>query len=233
MTSRFCHYQLRTKDMNAARAFYADIFGSQFWDAGVSLIALPERAAAQGAPAHWLGHIGVHQVDAIAGRIVALGGQPLGPTQRAAEGRSVAVLRDPFGAVMALSSETGAPQRAPVTWHLLSVHDEVRAFAAYAVLFGWTATERVDLGPGRGCHQMFAWEQAGTNVGSVASTARSPQIHTQWLFFFPVADLEASRARVQAAGGLALEAIDMSNGDLVAPCDDAQGAAFGLYQVRA
>jgi len=60
---------------------------------------------------------------------------------------------------------------------------------------------------------------------------RDAQIHPQWLFFFPVLDLEASLSRVQSLGGLALRPIKAPSGDLAAPCDDPQGAAFGLIQL--
>jgi predicted enzyme related to lactoylglutathione lyase len=230
--SRFCRYELRTTDVNAAQAFYADVVGAQLWGSDVSLAPLPERAAAQGAPAHWLGHIGVRDVEATAGRVVALGGQQLGPLQRGTDGSSHAVLRDPFGAVMAVSCETVALRGAPVAWHLLHTQDHERAFALYAALFGWTATEGLDLGPEMGCHQGFAWDESGQNMGSVANTARLPHIHPHWLFFFRVADIEDSLARVRARGGNVLGPMRAWSGDLVAPCVDPQGAAFALYRSR-
>src|SRR5262245_20144058 len=107
--NRFYRYELRTTDMNAARAFYTDVLGSELWGSDVCLAPLPEHAAARGVPANWLGHIGVRDVEETAGRVVALGGQPLGPMQRSADGSPYAVLRDPFGSVMALSKETAAP----------------------------------------------------------------------------------------------------------------------------
>ena len=60
--------------------------------------------------------------------------------------------------------------------------------------------------------------------------ASLPGVHTQWLFFFRTADLETSLAKVRAHGGLTLPAARTPRGDLVAACDDPQGAAFGLYQ---
>jgi predicted enzyme related to lactoylglutathione lyase len=228
--SRFCRYEFRTNDMNAARAFYTDVFGSQLWGPDVTLAPLPERAAARGAPAHWLGHIGIRDVEETAERLVALGGQQLGPTRRSTDQSSHAVLRDPFGAVMAVSAEMPTAGRAPVAWHLLHTQDHERAFASYAALFGWIATEVLDFGPETGRQQAFAWDKSGGSVGSMASTARLPDVHPHWLFFFHVVDIEDSLARARARGAKVLGPMLTPNGDLVAPCDDPQGAAFGLYQ---
>jgi hypothetical protein len=228
--SRFHRYELQTTDVDVARAFYTDVLGPQLWGSDVSLAPLSERAVARGAPAHWLGHIGIEDVEGTADRLVALGAQQLGPTQRAADGSSRAVLRDPFGAVMALSSDTVAPRRTPVAWHLLHAQDHERAFALYAALFGWTATEVQDLGPDMGRHQPFAWDESGRSVGSVADTARLPHIHPQWLFHFRVLDIEDSIARARACGGNVLGPMQTPSGDLVAPCEDPQGAAFALHQ---
>jgi predicted enzyme related to lactoylglutathione lyase len=216
--------------VNAARTFYTGVLGPQFWGSDVTLAPLPERAAAQGAPAHWLGHIGVPDVEATAGRVVAQGGQQLGPMQRAADGSRFALLRDPFGAVMAVRSETAAPQCAPVAWHLLHTEDHDRALTLYAALFGWTASEVVDLGPETGCYQGFAWDESGRSAGCASNAARLPHIHPQWLFCFSVDDLEDAVAKVRAHGGQVLESRKTSSGDLVAPCEDPQGAAFALYQ---
>jgi len=58
----FCRYQLRTTDVDSAHAFYADLFGADFWRDGIEVQSLPAAAAARGAPPHWLGHIHVEDV---------------------------------------------------------------------------------------------------------------------------------------------------------------------------
>jgi predicted enzyme related to lactoylglutathione lyase len=229
MVSRFCRYELRTTDVGAAQTFYAHIFGAEWWGSGVLLSALSKPALARGARPHWLGHVGVGDVEGTTARLLELGAEQLGPLRKGSDASTTAVLRDPFAALVAVSSDTAAPERSPVAWHILHTEDHERAFAAYASLFGWTATEALDLGE-RGRYQVFTWDSAGKSVGSVADTARLPGIHPQWLFFFPVADIEAARAKVQASGGVALDTMKTPSGNLAAPCDDPQGAAFGLYQ---
>jgi predicted enzyme related to lactoylglutathione lyase len=240
MAAKFCRYQLRTTDVPAARAFYAELFGPDFWTGEVSLSPLPERAAATGAPAHWVGHLGVgdaQAVEAIAAKMVAAGGQRLGPTQAgppgSPAGTQIAVLRDPFGALVAASNETTEPARDRVPWHLLTAQDHAMAFGLYSDLFGWTAGQTLDLGPERGRHQRFSWDDSGREAGSLSNLVRLPEIHPQWLHFFPVADLDAAAAQVRARGGIALAAVTNERGHRFAPCDDPQGAAFGLCQLRA
>ena len=228
--NRFCRYELRTTELDSARAFYAAVIDSRFWGPDVGLVPLPDRAAALGAPAHWLGHVGVGDVEAAAERILALGGQRLGPTGRDADGSHI-VLRDQFGSVLAVRPAS-TPHDDPVAWHLLAVQEHERAFAAYAALFGWTATGAVDLGPELGRHQQFSWDDTGRTVGSVADIARSPRIHPQWQFFFRVADIDGALARTREAGGTVLGRMANEAGDLMAPCEDPQGAAFALFQPR-
>jgi len=65
--------------------------------ADISVATLPEPARARGAPAHWLGHVGVADVDATADRIVALGGEQLGPRRDRAIRRTKGLPPTPNG----------------------------------------------------------------------------------------------------------------------------------------
>jgi predicted enzyme related to lactoylglutathione lyase len=230
MGSRFCRYELRTTDVGAARQFYTELFGPELWGHAITVVPLPERAAARGAPAHWLGHICVDDVDDALRRFAASGAEQLGPLERHAAGTARAIVRDPNGAVVALTSEQAPPPGDRIKWHVLHAKDEERAFATYGSLFGWAPAEFLDRGPELGRHRMFTWEGAAGEVGSVANTGLLPGVHPQWLFFFGVASIEESLATVRARGGFTLEAVRMSSGHLVAACDDPEGAAFGLYQ---
>src|SRR6185295_17780185 len=62
----FARYDLRTTDPGAAR---------------LAVWQLHEQARARGAPAHWLGNVGVTDVDATLRRWLALGAEPLGPPE--------------------------------------------------------------------------------------------------------------------------------------------------------
>ena len=165
-------------------------------------------------------------------RWVELGCERLGPTLRAEDGTPFAMLRDPGGAVVAVRASTGRPRGAPVAWHHLHTRDLDRAWTEYRELFGWEHTETLAVDDPVGGYRMFAWEVGGKTVGSMANTARWPRVHTHWLFYFSVPDIDAAMAAVRARGGQVLleSATVLPGGDRIAPCDDAQGVAFGLHQ---
>ena len=89
-----------------------------------------------------------------------------------------------------------------------------------------------DLGE-HGTHLTFAWDRSERAVGAASDLALDRRVHPQWLYFFPVPDVERARTKISELGGLALPSITTPEGDLVAACDDAQGAAFGLFERRA
>jgi predicted enzyme related to lactoylglutathione lyase len=230
----FCRYSLRTTDLEAARAFYAEALGLVLPE-GMSerslLEAWPlhERALARGAPPHWLGHLAVDDVEVTMNRLVALGGERLGPTVQAGDGTPFATLRDPFGAVIAVRARSASAAAAPVVWHQLHTREVEGAWALYHELFGWTHEQTLDVPDPVGGYRLFAWNEAGAVVGSMGNTARWPGVHTHWLFFLPVHDLDDAAARVRALGGTAMEPVTISGMRLVG-CEDPQGAAFGLAQ---
>jgi predicted enzyme related to lactoylglutathione lyase len=229
--NRFTRYQLRSTDVNGARDFYRALFGDRFWSGGVELAPLPAAAAARGVPGYWLGHIAVDDVVPPMYRFFEAGATRLGPPPPDGRDTGGVVLRDPFGAVVALSPADAAPLDERVAWHLHTSRDEERAFALYGGLLGWTALERQDLGE-RGRHVTFAWNGRGASVGSACDMARRPHVHAQWLYFFPIGDLESGLARVRELGGLSLQPTTTPAGHRVVACDDPQGAAFGLYERR-
>ena len=160
---------------------------------------------------------------------VERGATPLGPAPRGGIGER-AVLRDPNGALVGLTSTSAAVTDDRVAWHVLCARDEAAAYETYADLFGWASRGVADLGAERGRHVEFAWSAHSEAVGSISNLARRPHVHPQWLFFFPTGDLDASLVRVRDSGGLTLPTFTTGDGDLVTPCDDPQGAAFALIQ---
>ncbi|WP_375759601.1 VOC family protein [Corallococcus exercitus] len=228
MTNGFCWYELRTSRPDEARRFYSNVLGTP--SVG-EVTLLPEAAAARGAPSHWLGHIDVPDLESSVQRFLAQGAERLGPPRRSAEGVPSTVLRDPFGAVVALTSRTGHPTHPALAWHELHTSDQERAFALYSSVFGWRPTEALQLSPEVGTYQQFTWREDARSVGAACSTARLPHIHPHWLFYFAVDDLDRALAAVVEGGGLVASSPHvMPDGTRVAPCEDSQRAAFGLRQ---
>jgi predicted enzyme related to lactoylglutathione lyase len=239
-SSAFSRYDLRTLDPDGARSFYADALGLELGlapplPADPSTLAvwlLHEQARKRGAPAHWLGQIDVGDVELVAGRMVERGGERLGPTIEGRDGVAYATLRDPFGAVLAVRTSVQGSRRQPVAWHHLHTRDLDEAWRFYSELFGWTHTETLDVADPPGGFRMFAWEAGGASVGSMANTARWPGVHTHWLYYFPVLDLEGVLAKIREKGGRVQGSpAVLSSGDRLAACEDPQGAAFGLRQI--
>lgn len=229
----FLRYVLRTLDVEAARAFYRDVAGLDFSapseKSGIEAWPLHEQARARGAPPHWLGHLVATDLERALDRLVELGAERLGPTVKGQEGRAFTSLRDPVGAVVGVRESTPPPERSPVAWHHLHTKDLERAWTIYSDLFGWRQTETIEAADLEGGFRMFAWDPSGPTVGSMANTARQPGVHVHWLYYFPVADLDASLERVRANGGKAFTEAVLPNGHRIAACDDPQGAAFGLF----
>ena len=225
ITQRFCRFELRTTAVAEAGAFYEAVLGHR----GDGIVELPAAAAARGAPAHWLGFIGVGEIgaDAVAARLVARGAMRLGPQT----GETV-LLRDPGGAVLAV--RTGQERScAGVVWHHLNTEGATRAVENYADVFGWSPAEPVDLGPALGTTRPFAWSAGEASVGSIMDIAGRPGVHPHWLFHFGVTSLDAALATVRARGGSVVGPTLLPGGARVAACEDPQGAAFGLWETRA
>jgi len=220
---RFSAYELRTTDVERARAFNKALFSPSFFSAGIRIAALPAAAIARGAVPHWLGHIGVDDVSATTDRFIAQGATRLGPATDAAS-----TLRDPSGAVLAISPSTPLQDVAPVVWRVLHAQDERAAFAVYANLFGWTRPSDED-GQAMIGHEPFTWNVASAPAGIVTNSAQLAGVHAHWLFFFATDDLDRTIAAVQASGGRSLPVVT-AYGQRLAPCEDPQGAAFGLSQ---
>jgi predicted enzyme related to lactoylglutathione lyase len=227
----FRRYQLRTTDTGAARAFYASVIDVER-RTSVQIVGLPEQAAARGAPAHWLGQASVNDVSAGVLHMIGAGGEPLGPVRDDGGGGKVAVVRDPLGAVVGLCDDLAGPAPPPpgeVVWHQLNTTDRVAVWPTYADIFGWKPVATLDLGEQFGTYQTFAWTTGGPAVGGLVDSARTPGVHTHWLFFFGVDDLPAAAAAVTANGGrVVFGPLPGPGGFDIAVCEDPQGGAFAL-----
>ena len=226
MSNAFARYELRAIQPDAARAFYAGVVGAPD---GLEFSVLPERARALGAVPHWLGHVSVPDVEALAVDWVEAGAQRLGPTRRSADGFEIVALKDAFGAVIGLTSREASA--GPVAWHELTTMDQERAFLAYSARFGWQRAGSFELDPNLGLYQEFSYAE-GAPVGGMLSGVRLPGIHPHWLYYFAVSDLDASTAETVARGGRVVSApIPVPLNARFVVCEDPEGAIFALREV--
>jgi uncharacterized protein len=223
--TKFCRVELRTTDAEAARAFYASVLDHE----RAVIWPLHEQALARGARPHWLGSLGVADPDAAAARFIERGAMALGPVRPGPDGGRMAVLRDPGGAIIALSDRPADPTALSAVEHVLNTNDAARATRNYCELFGWVTTGQLDLG-GLGTFEELAFEPGGATAVIVGDVAARPGVHPHWLFLFEVSSLEHALAAVRTGGGMALAPLTLPSGLRVGVCDDPQGAAFGLME---
>jgi len=218
--SGFTSYQLRTKDTTGALAFYRRVL-----EKPISVVELPERAVANGAPPHWLGTISVGDLDTVVAAWSEREGQVLSRTD------GVCIVKDPQGAVVALSESPPITGNPGIVWHELHTTDRNHAWDTYSQLCEWHHTEALDLLPPVGQYQIFA-DDSG-DIGAMANTALNAETHTHWLYYFAVPDLELSLRAVRSLGGTILNGpMQIPGRELVAQCEDAEGATFALLEKK-
>ena len=249
---RFVWYELMTTDMEAAKAFYADVVGWGTQDASMpgmpytlftaggapvsGMMALPEDAQGMGARPSWLGYVGVNDVDAAADRIKHLGGAVHVPPKEIPNISRFSVASDPQMATLALfkwlkpgqeqPAELGTPGR--VGWHELLAADWEKALAFYGELFGW---QKADADTGAmGTYQLFS--AGGQTIGGMFTKPAMVPVPF-WLYYFNIGDIDAAAKRVKAGGGQILNGpIEVPGGNWIVQCTDPQGAMFALVGKR-
>jgi len=112
----FCWYELATTDAEAAKKFYAELFGWEYKAGDIGGTSYNEIVANGrpvggihqmgaefgGAPPHWMAYVAVDDVDASAKRVEELGGKVcVPPTDIPTVGR-FCVVNDPAGATISL-----------------------------------------------------------------------------------------------------------------------------------
>jgi uncharacterized protein len=249
---RFVWYELATTDMEAAKAFYAEVMGWTAQDAPVAgsaytlfvnrgapvsgLLGLPEEARRSGLRPSWLGYVGVDDVDEVAERIEALGGAVHVPPTETPNISRFCVAADPQQATFALFKWLDADHEQPaelstpgrVGWHELLAADWEKAWVFYRALFGW---QKVDAdSSAMGTYHLFS--AGGEPIGGMFTKPPAAPVPF-WLYYFNVGDIDAAIRRVKACGGTIIEGLIEVPGDRwIVQCADPQGALFALTGKR-
>jgi len=226
--NNFCRLELRTSDVPSARTFYQELLG----DETLETTELPAPAVARGAPAHWLGYIGVEDVQQRAEAFADRGATLLGQMQHTGDGGKAVVLRDTAGVVVGLSTPPAREARTRPVWQELYTLDADKASSNYCEMFGWELQERLNLASA-GHHQCFAWKRGAANSGSIIDIAGLEGVHAHWLFYFEVQDIAVSTQMVRNFGGTVMGPRVLPDGTRIAICEDRQRAAFGLREAVA
>jgi predicted enzyme related to lactoylglutathione lyase len=197
-------------------------------------MTLPPELSQHGVPPHWGLYVGVDKLEPAAAEVKRLGGSAVSDVMEVPTIGRMQAMRDPQGAAFSIYEPASAPlpealaEPGEVSWIELMTTDAPAAFAFYQGLFGWQATETMDMGP-MGKYHMFG-RHLGPLGGMMNKSAEMAQIPSNWGVYFLVPNLEAAVGRVKAGGGQILNGpMEVPGGDQIVNCLDPQGAAFSLH----
>lgn len=241
LIGKFVWHDHTSNDPEQAKKFYADLFGweTEVWKPGeMDYPMIKAGGQIHGgfgktqseAPAHWLGHVLVEDVDETAQRAEAAGATLVfGPDDIPDIGR-FAIIADPQGAVISLYSPAGdQPATEGVfVWDELWTSDIEAAKSFYTEIMGWTARDMDMGGPGK----YVIFQRAG-DVDAAGGLQISPDMQAQpmWLTYIATDDVDATAARAKELGATILqEPADIPDVGRFAVIQDPAGAAVGLYK---
>ncbi|WP_283178298.1 VOC family protein [Gemmobacter sp. 24YEA27] len=244
-----CWYELCTMDTGAARGFYGPLLGWTFQDAGMEGfdygLATKDGAMIAGLmtpdspmPEFWMVYFAVDHCDHVVAKAKALGANVhRAPEDIPGTGR-FAILADPQGAAFGLlQPEDGTPGHAfdqartgHGNWLELHSSDPEAGFQFYAALFGWSATDAMDMGPD-GKYQLFAHD--GRDIGGMMGMLGVEGAPPHWLPYFGVPGIDAATAGVTSLGGKVLHGpVEVPGGAWITMASDPRGAGFAVVGPR-
>jgi predicted enzyme related to lactoylglutathione lyase len=234
---------LSTTDEQAAKDFYAGLFGWQwtridapgdagaYWMASLqdALIAGLSQQQQPGAPSVWNTYINVDSADEATARATAAGAQVLMPPMDIADSGRMAFFRDPAGAPIGvwqpgmhkgagLVNEPGA-----MIWNEVYAADTPAIVAFYTAVFGWESGGMPM--PGGGMYTTF--HVGEDRIGGTAPPA-SPQVPPHWQVWFGTADADKTAAKAAELGGTVVVQPTGSPVGNFAFLIDPTGAAFSV-----
>jgi hypothetical protein len=175
--------------------------------------------------------VSVDDADAVAARVVELGGRVEMPVIQVMAAGRMAMFVDTTGARFAVwedAEHVGAGlvnEPNSLCWNELGTREPAAAMAFYGDLFGWTFDSA-----GEGYHEIKLGERANGGIRTVG--ADEPEGPPQWVPYFSVADCDASVAQLQALGGQVLMApVDIEPGRFCVVMDG-QGALMTVMRIN-
>jgi predicted enzyme related to lactoylglutathione lyase len=242
----FCWIELHTTDQDAAKQFYAGIFG---WssvdipmgpdgvytmfklaegDVGAACTLRPDQQSA-GVPPHWLLYVAVKSADQAAALVKKLGGKILaGPFDVMESGR-MAVAQDPTGAIFSIwqanqhEGITVTGEDGTLCWADLNTPQPDVAAKFYSALFGW------DLMKGEEGYLHI--KNAEEFIGGIPPVREQAQAPPHWLPYFLTSSADETSMNADARGGkLFMPPMTMDKVGRIAVIADPQGAVFALYE---
>ena len=247
----FSWVELTTTDVNAAKKFYADLFGWTYDDTpagpGVTytMIKLGNDHvgglfqmgdAMKGMPPSWASYVTVEDADKTAKTAAQNGGMIVKEPFDVMDAGRMAVIADPTGAVFCVwqpKKHAGAGvlnEPGALCWNELLTNDVDRAGKFYINTIGWT-TEAVAMGPA-GTYTLFKKKgEEGNKGGMMPMTENMKSVPPHWLAYFAVKSCDASTKKASALGAdVIVPPRDIPDIGRFSVVKDPTGAAFALYE---
>jgi predicted enzyme related to lactoylglutathione lyase len=241
----FSWTDLGTSDPEAAKTFYAGLFGWETEDSplpqgGVYTLArLQGRAVAglagtmPGQPTAWNSYVTVDDADAAATRAGERGATVISEPFDVMELGRMAVIQDPVGAFFCVWQARDSIGAELVNGHgLLSLNqlntpDPERASEFYSALFGW----RIEAVPDTEIRYWGIYRGESLNAGMMQQPPDAPA-PPHWLVYFGSDDLDAAAEKIGVTGGsILVPKTEVPGGQFVVAADP-QGAIFGVFAGR-
>lgn len=217
-TGCFVWHDLMTTDAESAARYYAELLGWRYHEmdmgetgryrmilaGGLGQGGIVEMEAGEETPpCHWIGYLTVDDVDSAVKQARQLGGKvPVPPRDIPGVGR-FAVVADPQGAVFSPFTGGDPDEELPETlppgvfcWDELLTLDVKSARKFYVALCGWEH-EEVDMGE-TGTYHLLKTGKDRAGMIAMPAEAEGPPA---WLPYVLVADVDATRRRVEELGG--------------------------------
>ena len=242
---------LSTPDIEAARRFYADLFGwtlaTQHTDMGDYTVAsadgrevagmMAQGPELAGQPAMWTTFVVVDDLEATLGRVTEAGGAVHQQPLDIPGGARVAVITDSSGAMLALIS--GGPPPGPylsetvgaIGWVELMTRRPEAAEDFYRATFGWEAERSDPAESGGVAYTVF--RRGDEHVAGMIATPDHvpPEVPDTWSMYVMVADCRATERRaVELGGSVLLETMPTPMGPFAVLADPA-GDAFQVMEM--
>jgi predicted enzyme related to lactoylglutathione lyase len=241
----FCWVELATTNLPASKVFYGTLFGWTVTDASLDgvpysiltvgdrevggMTALSKEARKSGTASYWFSYVAVDDAGAIAAKAAQLGGQSVMDPMETGPA-SIAVLRDPAGAVFGLwqsLDETGTfddGQANLVRLNELSTPDVERSGRFYSGLFPWR--EAAGGSPAVPYKTFLLGEQIV--AGMMETEGAQP---AAWMVYFSVRDAARTVEKAAYLGGKIVAPLnEVPGAGRLAILADPEGAVFAVVE---
>jgi predicted enzyme related to lactoylglutathione lyase len=223
-TNSFWWIDLQSTDVQASLEFYGSVLGWEHESAGDGdavvyeyadidgvIVAgfgeMPVQATSTGRPPAWTSYVTVDDVDATCAAAERGGGTVVMPPMDVMQYGRMAVVSDPTGATFGLwqpGSHAGAEavnQPSTLSWVELYSHDPAASITFYEALFGW-GFDRQDARTFADTDYWMITLDGRPIAGLMEKAEIMLKAPDMWLPYIGVADLDATKAEVEAAGGM-------------------------------